>query len=210
MKKTIQLFMIAGSISAMAMMGCDNNDTSKSEDRMSTDTVTNTMMTDTTMNNMAPDTANKMMTDTATMNKSTSMAKPNPAKKGMKGRVNITGMQKAGTGSMDADKEGVYGNAEVLPSYPGGERALADYFAKNLQYPEDASSEGVEGTVNISFVVDETGHAYAPMVVSPKLGYGLEEEAMRVFNKMPVWNPGKIKGKNVKTRYTLPLSFQLY
>jgi len=208
MKKTIQVFMIAG-ISVMAMVGCDNNDTSKTEDRMTTDTVTNTMMTDTTMNTMPPDTANKMMTDTGA-GKSTSMARPNPAKKGMKGRVNITGMQKAGTGSMDADKEGIYGNAEVLPSYPGGERALADYFAKNLQYPEDASSEGVEGTVNISFVVDENGRAYSPMVVSPKLGYGLEEEAMRVFNKMPVWNPGKIKGKNVKTRYTLPLTFQLY
>lgn len=129
------------------------------------------------------------------------------AKKGKKGVVVIT-PEKRVEGSEEAvDKEGYYTN--VYPAYPGGNQALAKFFEKNIQYPEDAADNGVEGTVNLSFTVDETGRVGKPQVTSPKLGYGLENEALRVFNKMPVWKPGSLKGRNVKTRFTLPVKFTL-
>ena len=59
----------------------------------------------------------------------------------------------------------------------------------------------VEGKVIISFDVDETGKIYRPMVVSSKLGYGLEEAALKIVKEMPQWNPGKMNGKNVKTKF---------
>lgn len=147
------------------------------------------------MNNVSPDT-------------STAIVKPDPSKKGKKGKVTIT-IPAAGTGDMTPDKEGYYSNTEILPAYPGGQKALENFFAKNIQYPPDASDNGVEGTVNINFSVDENGKIYTPKVISSKIGYGLEEEALAAFKKMPKWTPGKIKGKNVKTRYTLPVKFML-
>ena len=155
-------------------------------------------------------------TNTAVMNNPSSVdtaasataVKPNPAKKGKKGKV-VINMATSGTGDMTADKEGYYSNTEILPAYPGGQKALEKFFANNIQYPADASDNGIEGTVNINFAVDENGKIYSPKITSPKLGYGLEEEALAAFNKMPKWTPGRIKGKNVKTKYTLPVNFTL-
>ncbi|MDN3654466.1 TonB family protein [Ferruginibacter paludis] len=140
----------------------------------------------------------------------TGMAKPDPAKKGKKGKVSIVTIETKNNGSMEADKEGFYANTEVLPAFPGGQKALESFFEKNIEYPADATDNGVEGTVDLNFAVDEKGKVYAPKVTSDAIGYGIEKEALRVFAKMPTWTPGKIKGKNVKTKYTLPIKFQLY
>ena len=136
-------------------------------------------------------------------------AKSDIVKKTRKGKVSIGQNNETQTGDLTADKEGFYKNTEVLPSFNGGEKGLENFFEKNIQYPEQATENNVEGTVLLNFAVDEKGKVYAPKVISKNIGYGLEKEALRVFNKMPVWLPGKIKGKNVKTRYTLPIKFQL-
>lgn len=128
-----------------------------------------------------------------------------------KGKVTIVPAPAAAkTAAMEMDKEGFYASTEVLPAYPGGDKALERFFEKNIVYPDDATENNAEGTVNLTFAVDENGKVYNPMVTSNKIGYGLEDEAIRVFKKMPTWTPGRIKGKNVKTRYTLPIRFQLY
>lgn len=140
-----------------------------------------------------------------------SMAKPAKAKPAKKGKVSVI-MSKPSTQknvAMEMDKEGFYTNTEVLPSFPGGQKALERFFEKNVQYPEAATENDAQGTVKLSFLVDESGKIYQPVATGNKIGYGLEEEAIRVFNKMPVWTPGKIKGKNVKSRFTLPVNFQL-
>ena len=98
---------------------------------------------------------------------------------------------------------------EVMPSFPGGETSLNKFVEDNLQYPEEALENNVEGRVLITFDVDETGKIYRPNVVSNKLGYGLEEEALKVIKSMPQWNPGRLQGKNVKTTFTLPIVYQL-
>ena len=216
---------------SVAAVSCNNNDTASSTDTaISTDTST-TIKVDHTAAGM--DTSNKMpsaiATDTAATVGSSKMsdskmgntkmtdskmpgkgmAKPNPAKKGMKGKTVITAPMK-GTGAMEMDKAGVYNNVEFIPSFPGGNKGLQKYFDDNLKYPEEASNEGVDGTVKVSFVVDENGKLSSPQIIGDKLGYGLEDEALKVVKQMPAWTPGKLKGVNVKTRYTLPVKFQLY
>ena len=148
------------------------------------------------------------MSGNTAMGTDTMMVKPNPLKKGKKGKVSLNMEEPKAMGNMDAmDKEGYYTN--VYPAYPGGNKALSDFFEKNIQYPQEAADNGVEGKVNISFTVDEKGKMASPKITSPKIGYGVEEEALRVFNKMPMWKPGSLKGKNVKTRFNLPVKFQL-
>jgi protein TonB len=41
------------------------------------------------------------------------------------------------------------------------------------------------------------------------IGAGCDEEAARVMQSAPPWNPGKQRGKAVKQRYTLPIIFKL-
>ena len=211
--KRKNLFSLLGAaiILSAAMVSCNNDDTSGSATSNTMDTAavaktdTGKMSTDTMMNQATtPDSK-------ATADAKMGTAKPDPSKKGKKGKVTIAEMPASkATGKMEADNTGVYSNVEVIPSFPGGYKGLQKFFDDNLQYPEEATNDGVEGTVNVTFVVDETGKLTSPKVAGEQLGYGLEAEALRVVNKMPTWNPGKLKGKNVKTSFTLPVKFVLY
>lgn len=107
------------------------------------------------------------------------------------------------------DKDGIYTKVEVAPTYPGNDQALADYIAANIVYPDQAVENNVEGTVNVQFVVDDKGAISNVQAIGNKLGYGLEEEAVNVVSKLPKWEPGKVKGKNVKTKLTVPITYKL-
>jgi TonB family protein len=112
---------------------------------------------------------------------------------------------------MVMDKEGVYNNAEVMPEFPGGQDALANYVNNHVEYPQQAIDDNTTGTVKVSFVIDENGKVTGAQLMNgngAKIGKGLDEEALRVVNSMPAWKPGKVKGKNVKTRLELPITFQ--
>lgn len=140
-------------------------------------------------------------------------AKPNPDKKKGKGVIVLqpgwdTYYDKEYADMMiEMDKEGIYNRAEIKPSYPGGEKALAKFIQENIVYPEDAIDNGVEATVNVVFAVDENGKVYTPRIKGEREGYGLDEASLTVVAKMPKWNPGQIKGRNVKSYYSLPISF---
>ena len=195
-------------ILSMTFFSCKVNDTNDSSTTDVMDTATAKMETATPM-----DATSNMATDNTTIADKQGMAKPNPAKKGMKGKVAIVPVMSPkvdANAKMEADNAGVYSNVEIIPSFPGGYKGLQKFFDDNLKYPEDASSDGVEGTVNVSFIVDENGKLTSPTVAGDNLGYGLEAEALRVVNRMPTWNAGKLKGKNVKTKFTLPVTFVLY
>ena len=143
----------------------------------------------------------------------TGMAKPNPDKKHGKGKVVFQSDWEANYDKeysalvIEMDKEGIYSRAEIKPSFPGGQQALAKFIQENIVYPEPAIDNGVEGTVDVVFAVDENGKVYTPRLKNEKQGYGMDEASLDVVSKMPKWNPGQIKGKNVKSYYTLPISF---
>jgi len=181
---------------------------------------TTTTAVDTSMTAVSDNTATKMDTAGKSTPMDTSMAgmknlkdtmpvKIIPGKNGKRAKIVIVLPKMSSTSAMNADKEGIYDNVEVWPSYPGGQKALENFFSNNIEYPQQATDNSTEGTVNVSFLVDENGKVSSPRIVGKKIGDGLEDETMRVFNKMPNWTPGKIKGKNVKTRFTLPVRFQL-
>src|SRR5205085_810161 len=115
-----------------------------------------------------------------------------------KGRVRLK-LNADANAKVEQDKQGYYTSSEVLPAYTGGQSALEGYITNNIQYPDQAIDNNIEGTVSIHFLVDENGTVSNVTAVGKKIGYGLEEEAVRVVSKMPQWSPGKVKGKNVKT-----------
>ena len=110
---------------------------------------------------------------------------------------------------IEKDKMGIYNRTEVAPAYSGGQSSLEDYITRNLEYPADAIDNNVEGVVNVQFAVDEKGNVSNVSTIGNKLGYGLEEAAIKVVSNMPKWTPGQVKGKNVKTWRTLPINYRL-
>lgn len=125
------------------------------------------------------------------------------------GKITTASMKEDASVKIEKDKMGIYTRTEIAPAYAGGQSGLENYILNNLQYPQDAIDNSVEGTVMVQFAVDEKGNVSNVSTLGNKLGYGLEEEAIKVVSNMPKWTPGQVKGKNVKTWRTLPISYQL-
>jgi len=96
----------------------------------------------------------------------------------------------------------------TLPGFPGGLRALTQYIKENMQYPQLALESDVEGVVYVSFMVNQRGEVENPSVFKG-LGYGCDEEALRLVSEMPRWIPGSKDGLPVDMSYTLPVTFRL-
>lgn len=126
-----------------------------------------------------------------------------------KGKATVILLPEIKNKKVQMDKSGVYDYSEVMPSFPGGQNAIEDYVTNHIEYPEDAINDNKEGRVNVSFTIDENGNISNAHTLGNKLGDGLDEEAVRVVSSMPKWTPGTVKGKAVKARMTLPITFQL-
>ncbi len=97
---------------------------------------------------------------------------------------------------------------EQKAEYPGGSAAMLKFLKKHLKYPRAATESHIEGRVFLQFIVDKSG-IISDIKILKSLGFGCDEEAMRVIRLMPVWKPAQQSGKLVKTRYNMAISFQL-
>ncbi len=119
------------------------------------------------------------------------------------------------------------------PQYPGGVQELIRFLSNNIKYPVEAEHYGVEGRVLVNFFVETDGTVSGMKVLKTEFtnrlsdkkfskysemdkyamreqGEGqLKEEALRVVAKIPSWEPALRRGKKVRVRYTLPISFKL-
>lgn len=110
--------------------------------------------------------------------------------------------------AQQASEEPIFQMVEQNPSFVGGHDALIQFIKQHLQYPELAKKEAIKGKVLVSFVVEKDG-AITNAKVSWALGFGCDEEALRVMQLMPKWKPGKQSGKAVRVKYNLPIQFSL-
>lgn len=97
---------------------------------------------------------------------------------------------------------------EEMPEFPGGMAECLKFLGKNIKYPTIAQENGVQGRVIVQFVVNQDGSIVDPVVVRSVDPY-LDKEALRVIKTMPKWKPGKQRGKPVRVKYTVPVTFKL-
>lgn len=107
----------------------------------------------------------------------------------------------------DPDSSKIFGAAEEMPSFPGGEKALMQYIKDNTYYPEEMCEGAAQGRVMVGFVINEDG-SISDVKVLRSLTPEFDEVAVKIVKSMPKWNPGKQNGKAVKTKYTVPVSFR--
>lgn len=105
-------------------------------------------------------------------------------------------------------EEEIFTVVEQQPEFPGGMAEMYKYLGKNIKYPSAAQRANVTGKVFLTFVVNSDGSIQGVETLKG-LGFGCDEEAMRVVKTMPKWNPGKQSGRAVRVKYTLPVNFQL-
>ena len=105
------------------------------------------------------------------------------------------------------DSEKVYNSCQVMPQFPGGEKAMMEFIATNLKYPQQAVKDDVQGMVLVDFVINTEGKVTDPKIVR-SLSPECNAEVIRVVGLMPAWTPGKQDGKTVNVKYTLPVMFK--
>jgi TonB family protein len=102
----------------------------------------------------------------------------------------------------------VYTYVEQMPSFPGYDQGMTNYLSTNLKYPMEAQKKSIEGRVYVSFVVNEDGKV-SDVTILRGIGGGCDQEAKRVVERMPNWNPGKQNGRAVAVKYNLPIQFKI-
>lgn len=73
---------------------------------------------------------------------------------------------------------------------------------------EEVRATGKEDRITLSFVVERDGSLSNIEILRSKGDKQLEDEAIRIIWKMPKWIPGKQRGKVVKVKYTVPITFR--
>ena len=100
------------------------------------------------------------------------------------------------------DEERVFDVVEQMPSFPGGQPALADFLKNNLRYPD----EDVLGRTIVSVIIEKDG-SLSHVCVAKALTPACDKEAVRLVKSMPRWIPGKQNGQPLRVRYLIPVTF---
>ena len=105
-------------------------------------------------------------------------------------------------------KEEIFVVVEDQPEFPGGNQAMMEFLSNNIKYPAEAKEKGIQGRVIVNYVVEKDGSISEAQIVRG-VDPMLDSEAIRVIESMPKWKPGKLRGKEVRVRFTLPVVFRI-
>lgn len=105
------------------------------------------------------------------------------------------------------DTNKVFDAVEENAEFVGGMNALSKFFQENIKYPEAAQKANQSGKVFTQFIVNTDG-SISDVTILKSVGFGCDEEAMRVI-KLAKWIPEKHHGKVVRSRFTVPINFEL-
>ncbi len=108
----------------------------------------------------------------------------------------------------EEDTDEIFIIVEESPQPIGGMAAFYQYVNDNIQYPRQAQTMRIEGRVFVQFVVNKDGNL-TDIEVIRGIGGGCDEEAVRVLENAPRWQPGKQRGRPVRVKMVLPITFKL-
>jgi protein TonB len=100
--------------------------------------------------------------------------------------------------------------AQFMPEFPGGVSELYAFLQENIYYPERMKNLGIEGTVYVSFVIEEDGSISRVSIERGiENGEDLNKIAVKAIQKMPNWIPGRSGNTSVAVKQTIPIQFSL-
>jgi len=105
------------------------------------------------------------------------------------------------------DDDTIYTAVSIKAEYPGGMSAFNKQFVSRFRRP-DLDTDVKRIQVIVQFVVNLDG-SLSDFVVARDPGYGAGRETVRVLKSMPNWIPAQLKGKTVRSLFTLPITIQV-
>ncbi len=122
----------------------------------------------------------------------------------------VVAQEKSGKVKIDDtdNKDEIYAIVDEPAKFPNGMEGLMDFLKKNLQYPEKAKKEKVDGKVFVQMVIEKDGSVTDVKVIKG-LEKSVDEEALRVIKLSPNWRPGKNNGIIVRSRFVIPIYFKV-
>ncbi|WP_375323418.1 TonB family protein [Flagellimonas sp. GZD32] len=120
--------------------------------------------------------------------------------------------------SADKNSESVpFAVIDEVPVFPGCEDAvdkkacfqekMVEHIRKHFRYPEAAQEQGIQGRVALLFTIDTNGEITSIKKRGPD--QLLEDEAVRIIERLPSMQPGKHQGQVVKVPFSIPITFRL-
>jgi TonB family protein len=103
------------------------------------------------------------------------------------------------------DEPILYIYADKLPQFNHNSEGLHEYIYKNLQWPYQADAEG---TVLVSFIIKKDGKV-TNVKIEKSLIKEFDDEAIRIFESMPNWEPGEKNSKQVDVKMFFPVIFKI-
>ncbi len=98
---------------------------------------------------------------------------------------------------------------EEMPKFQNGDiDDFVSWAQANVKYPQKAMEESKSGTVEVSFVVSNTGEL-TDIQITKSADPNLDEAVMNVVKSSPRWTSGKQRGKEVNVSFTIPIKFVL-
>ena len=87
------------------------------------------------------------------------------------------------------------------------------HIKRNFSYPEEALDNNIEGRIDITFIINDSGLIKNIAAKSSNSSFKdqkiLIDEALRIIGLLPKFSPGKHKGKIVSVKYGMPITFKL-
>jgi len=109
------------------------------------------------------------------------------------------------------DSSGVEHEYKVLELRAMPKKGIQDFYnyvGKNFTKTKEAIQNKISGKLFVTFIIDKDGKIVEPKVIK-SLGYGLDEEAIRVITSYENWIPGEQRGVNVRVLYSIPITVNL-
>lgn len=107
------------------------------------------------------------------------------------------------------EEEKVFFFVEENATFQGGDVSIfRDWVQQHMTYPASAVEMGIEGTVNVQFVVNTKGGVEGVKILR-SLDPAIDQEVTKTILSSPKWVPGKQSGKSVKQSFSIPIKFKL-
>jgi len=109
----------------------------------------------------------------------------------------------------DPDYSSIPDSLDAIAEFPGGKAGMFKFIADHVRYPQPASDMEIEGKVYVRFVVEADG-SISNISIAKGVQLEIDLESMRVVRMMPKWAPAQKDGENVRSVFTLPITFKLW
>jgi len=120
------------------------------------------------------------------------------------GPISSASIEEKPAADKPVNEEAFYLQAEPVKGYAH----LYQYFRAALVYPPSAIQDSVQGVSTVTFTINKEGMP-EDIMITQSLGQAFDVEAIRLIQQMPAWKPATYNGKPVKSKITLPVTFQL-